>query len=176
MTEETGVPFLSTKLHIPPRRPGLVSRPRLVARLDQALSSQHRLTLVSAKAGMGKTTLVSDWLHRQERPAQWLSLDESDSDPRRFVSYLLAALGQAGLQSKMNHLEAPQLPPMEALVTELINEVASIGKPFLLVLDDYHLIQNEWIHQAVGYLATLSRPGGKRRIEGTLAPLQEHRE
>lgn len=158
MAEETGVPLLSTKLHIPPRRPSLVPRPRLVARLDQALSSQHRLTLVSAKAGMGKTTLVSEWLHHQERPAQWLSLDESDSDPRRFLGYLLAALGQAGLQSRLNHLEAPQLPPAEAVATELINEVASIGKPFLLVLDDYHLIQNEWIHRAVSFLAEHQPP------------------
>jgi LuxR family maltose regulon positive regulatory protein len=158
MTEEIGVPLLSTKLYIPPRRPGLVPRPRLVARLDEALRLQHRLILVSAKAGMGKTTLVSDWLHGQEPPAQWLSLDGSDDDPRRFLDYLVAVFGQAGLHSKLNHLEAPQLPPAEALATELINEVTSTGTRLLLVLDDYHLIQNEWIHQAVGFLAEHQPP------------------
>ncbi|MGD8794865.1 MAG: hypothetical protein PVF47_20110, partial [Anaerolineae bacterium] len=153
MKEAGGIPLLATKLHIPPRRPSLVPRPRLIARLDEALRLQHRLTLISAKAGTGKTTLVSEWLHQREGPAQWLSLDSSDNDPRRFLGYLLAALGQVGLQSKLHHLEAPQLPSAEALATELINEVVNSGNPFLFVLDDYHLIQNEWIHQAVGFLA-----------------------
>jgi LuxR family maltose regulon positive regulatory protein len=116
------------------------------------------VTLVSAKAGTGKTTLVSAWVQHQERPAQWLSLDKSDSDPRRFLSYLLAALRQLGLQSKWGPLEAPQLPPAESLATELINEMAGIARPCLLVLDDYHLIQDEWIHEAVGFLAEHQPP------------------
>jgi LuxR family maltose regulon positive regulatory protein len=158
MTEEVGTPLLTTKLYIPPRRPGLVPRPRLMARLDEALRRQHRLTLVSAKAGTGKTTLVSEWLHGQERPAQWISLDGSDNDPRRFLSYLLAALRQLGIQSEPSRLETPQLPPAEVLVAELINDVARSAIPFLLVLDDYHLIQNEWLHQAVGFLAERQPP------------------
>ena len=153
MTEEVGTPLLATKLYIPPPRPGLVPRPRLMARLDGALHLQHRLTLVSAKAGTGKTTLVSEWLHKQERTAQWISLDGSDNDPRRFLSYLLAALNQQGIKGMPSQLEMPQLPPAEALVAELINEVAAGAIPFLLVLDDYHLIQNEWVHQALGFLA-----------------------
>jgi LuxR family maltose regulon positive regulatory protein len=129
-----------------------------MARLDAALRMQHRLTLVSAKAGTGKTTLVSEWLHGQERPAQWLSLDGSDNDPRRFLSYLLAVLHQAGVESEPIRLETPQLPPAEALVAELINEIAASAIPLLLVLDDYHLIQNDWVHQAVGFLAEHQPP------------------
>jgi LuxR family maltose regulon positive regulatory protein len=158
MTEKVGTPLLATKLYIPPRRPGLVPRPRLMARLDEALRLQHRLTLVSAKAGTGKTTLVSEWLQGQERPAQWLSLDGSDNDPWRFLSYLLAALHQLGMKSEPSRLETPQLPPAEALVAELINQVAASAMPFLLVLDDYHLIQNEWVHQAVGFLSEHQPP------------------
>jgi LuxR family maltose regulon positive regulatory protein len=158
MTEEVSTPLLTTKLYIPPQRPGLVPRPRLMARLDEALRLQHRLTLVSAKAGTGKTTLVSEWLHGQERPARWLSLDSSDNDPRRFLSYLIAVLRQAGIEGELGHLELPELPPAEALVAELINKAASSSIPLLLVLDDYHLIQNEWLHQAVGFLAEHQPP------------------
>jgi LuxR family maltose regulon positive regulatory protein len=158
MTEEASTPLLATKLYVPPRRPDLVPRPRLMARLDEALRLQHRLTLVSAKAGTGKTTLVSEWLHGQERPAQWLSLDSSDNDPRRFLSYLLAALHQAGIEGEPSRLESPQLPAAEAQIAELINEIAASAIPLLLVLDDYHLVQNEWVHQAVGFLAEHQPP------------------
>jgi LuxR family maltose regulon positive regulatory protein len=153
--------LLTTKLYIPPPSPNLVLRPHLTARLGEALHLQHRLTLISAKAGSGKTTLVSEWLHQQERPAAWLSLDTSDNDPRRFFSYLVAALHQLGIkigQVALGQLETPRLPQAEALVAELINDVATSSIPFLLVLDDYHLIQNEWIHQAVGFLAEHQPP------------------
>jgi LuxR family maltose regulon positive regulatory protein len=156
-----GTSLLKTKLYIPPHRPNLVLRPRLTARLGEARRLGHRLTLVSAKAGSGKTTLVSEWLHQQERPAAWLSLDTSDNDPRRFFSYLTAALHQLDIkvgQTVLGQLETPQLPQAEALVAELINDVATGSCPFLLVLDDYHLIQNEWIHQAVGFLAEHQPP------------------
>jgi LuxR family maltose regulon positive regulatory protein len=158
MTEDVSTPLLATKLYIPPRRPGLVPRPRLMARLDGALRLQHRLTLVSAKAGTGKTTLVSEWLHQQERPTQWISLDSSDNDPRRFLSYLFAALHQVGIEGEPSRLESPQLPPPEALVAELINEAVARSIPLLLVLDDYHLIQNDWLHQAMGFLAEHQPP------------------
>jgi LuxR family maltose regulon positive regulatory protein len=154
-------PLLTTKLYIPPPRPNLVSRPRLMERLNEGLRLRHRLTLVSAKAGSGKTMLVSEWLHQQERPATWLSLDANDNDPRRFFSYLIAALHQLDTkigQATLNQLETPRLPQAEALVAELINDVATSSIPFLLVLDDYHLIHNEWIHQAVGFLAEHQPP------------------
>jgi LuxR family maltose regulon positive regulatory protein len=152
------IPLLTTKLYIPPRRPNLVLRPRLMARLKEALRLRHRLTLISAKAGTGKTTLVSEWLHEQERPATWLSLDGNDNDPRRFFSYLIAALHQLGIKTEPSWSETPQLPQAEALVAGLINDVATSMIPFLLVFDDYHLIQNEWIHQAVGFLVEHQPP------------------
>ncbi len=155
------IPLLATKLYIPPRRPHLVLRPRLMARFGEALRLGHRLTLVSAKAGSGKTTLVSEWLHQQERPAAWLSLDANDNDPRRFCSYLVAALQHLDTkigQTAPSQLETPRLPQAEALVAGLINDLATTSIPVLLVLDDYHLIQNEWVHQAVGFLVEHQPP------------------
>jgi LuxR family maltose regulon positive regulatory protein len=130
-------------------------------KLGEAMNRQCRLILVSAKAGSGKTTLVSEWLQQQERPAVWLSLDSNDNEPRRFCSYLVAALQQLDSmigQTVLSQLEFPQLPPAEALVVELVNDLASRSIPFILVLDDYHLIQNEWVHQAVGFLTEHQPP------------------
>src|SRR5574340_578093 len=84
--------ILATKLYIPPPRPKIVLRPRLVERLNDSLSPSHKLTLISAPAGFGKTTLVSEWLAGCSRPAAWLSLDEADNDLTRFLTYLIAAL------------------------------------------------------------------------------------
>ncbi len=145
-------PLLKTKLYIPPQRPNLVFRPRLMAQLDQALLLQHRLTLISARAGSGKTTLVSEWLHHQERLFAWLSLDVNDNDPQRFISYLVGALRPLDLTISHTGLEIDELPPVDALVTELINGIAASSTPFILVLDDYHIIQNNWIHKAIGFL------------------------
>ena len=86
------VPILATKLYIPPPRPKIVLRPRLIERLNEGLSSGRKLTLISASAGFGKTTLVSEWVAGCERPVAWLSLDEGDNDPTRFLTYLVAAL------------------------------------------------------------------------------------
>jgi LuxR family maltose regulon positive regulatory protein len=156
------MPLLTTKLHVPPQRPNLVLRPRLMARLEEALRLGQRLTLVSAKAGSGKTTLVSAWLHQQKRAAAWLSLDANDSDPRRFVRYLVAALqqldGPIG-ELTLSQVETPRLPRAEEAIGTLINDLASSASPLILVLDDYHLIQDEWIHQAVGFLAEYQPPG-----------------
>jgi LuxR family maltose regulon positive regulatory protein len=150
------MPLLRTKLYIPPSRPNLVLRARLMERLEAALRLRHRLTLVSARAGAGKTTLVSEWLHQQDRSATWLSLDANDNDPRRFFGYLVASLHQLDIkigQTVLSQLETPHLPQAEALVVELVNDVLTSSIPFVLVLDDYHLIQNEWIHQTVECLA-----------------------
>jgi LuxR family maltose regulon positive regulatory protein len=155
------IPLLTTKLYTPPRRPSVVPRPRLTARLVDAQRLQHRLLLISAKAGAGKTTLASEWLPQQDRPAAWLSLDQKDNDPRRFASYLLAALQQVGVEVRgidPSRWQAPELPPAEALTAELINEVAASAMACLLVLDDYHLIQSNWIHEAVGFLAENQPP------------------
>ena len=85
-------PILATKLYIPPPRSKIVLRPRLIEQLNEGLSSGRKLTLISASAGFGKTTLVSEWVAVCERPVTWLSLDGGDNDPARFLTYLLAAL------------------------------------------------------------------------------------
>ena len=85
-------PLLTTRLIVPPLRPGLVPRPRLIRRLDEGLRLGHRLTLVSAPAGFGKTTLLSEWAATCERPVAWLSLEEGDNELRRFLAYAVAAL------------------------------------------------------------------------------------
>ena len=145
-------PLLKTKLHIPPPRPNLVVRPRLLAQLGAALRQRNRLTLVSARAGSGKTTLVSEWLHGQAGPSAWLSLEAQDNEPWRFFSYLVEALRQANVTVTQTLLEKLELPPADMLMTELINEIAGSSTPFVLVLDDYHVIQNDWIHRAIGFL------------------------
>ena len=110
-------PLLATKLHVPPVRSGLVSRPRLIERLNEG--ADRKLTLVSAAAGFGKTTLVAEWLNRVERPCTWLSLDKGDNDPVQFVTYLIAALQKVGEgmgQAAQSLLGAPQLPPIDRYI------------------------------------------------------------
>ena len=153
--------LLQTKLHIPLLRSSLVSRPRLTDKLNAGLDG--KLILVSAPAGSGKTTLVTDWLSSPLPKlgegsgvrAAWLSLDDSDNDPRRFLDYLLAALRQIQAdvgKSVEAMLQSPQPPPDEAILTALVNELASVAQPFVLVLDDYHVIQTPPIHQQLNFL------------------------
>ncbi len=154
-------PLLTTKLHIPPLLPDRVPRLRLIRRLDEGLRPGHKLTLVSAPAGYGKTTLVAEWLRHLAdaggaAPAvSWLSLDEGDSDPARFWAYLVAALqivDPAIGQTAQAMLHSPQPPPAESLLTALINEIAAAPRSFVLVLDDYHLIDALPIHQQLTFL------------------------
>lgn len=153
-------PILTTKLYIPPPRPNTIPRPRLLAQLNQ--SYHHKLTLISAAAGWGKTTLLSSWLASSQSPKSpsqnavaWLSLDEADNDPARFLTYLLSALqtiSPATGQSVLSLLQSPQPPPPEAVLTALLNEIAAIPHDFILVLDDYHLIESPPIDQALSFL------------------------
>src|SRR6516225_1747832 len=120
-------PILATKLYIPRPRPNMVSRPRLLERLNEGLHCN--LTLISAPAGFGKTTLVSAWVAFIERPAAWLSLDEGDHDPARFLTYLVAALQTIAPNSGegvLGMLQSPQPPPPEALLVALLNDLTSI--------------------------------------------------
>src|SRR6266700_4970201 len=120
-------PILATKLYIPRPRPNVVSRPRLLERLNEGL---HRnLTLIAAPAGFGKTTLVSAWVAFIERPTAWLSLDEGENDPTRFLAYLVAALQTIAArigEGVLSALQSPQPPPSEALLTALLNELTTI--------------------------------------------------
>jgi len=156
-------PLLQTKLYIPPIRPELVSRPRLIERLNAGL--HRKLTLISAPAGFGKTTLVSEWVDslrlaavnegQSGRAVAWLSLDESDNDLTRFLVYLVAALQtiEAGVgKVVLNALQTPQPPPTDAILTSLINEITAFPSRMILVLDDYHLIDAQPIHEALTFL------------------------
>ena len=149
------IPLLATKLFIPPRRPrdSVVDRSRLTDRL-QALDGQ-RLALIAAPAGFGKTTLVSEWIPRSDYCVSWLSLDADDNDQVRFWTYFIAAvqllrrsLGEAALAM----LEERPLPPIESILTSLLNDVAAFPDRMGVVLDDYHVIESPAIHAALTFL------------------------
>src|SRR5690348_16853839 len=131
--------ILATKLYIPHPPPTVVSRPRLMERMNEGL--QRKLTLIAAPAGFGKTTVVSTWVADCGRPVAWLSLDPGDSDPTRFLAYLVAALRTIAPhigEGALDVLHAAPLPPTEATLTALLNEITTIPDHFVLVLDDYH--------------------------------------
>jgi LuxR family maltose regulon positive regulatory protein len=137
----------------------LVHRPRLSARLNDGLRQNdgfgRKLTLISAAAGFGKTSLASEWVADCGLPVAWLSLDEGDSDPARFLTYLVAALQtvapDAG-KAVLAMLQSPQPPAPEAILTSLLNDIAAIPHPFLLVLDDYHTLDAPLVDQALTFL------------------------
>ena len=145
--------MLSTKLSIPPLRSRLVQRPRLIQKLNQGL--ECGFVLISAPAGYGKSTLLSTWLSRIEFSTSWLSLDDRDNDPSRFLVYLDAAF--RGIDPSIDEafestLGFTQQPEVEAHLTRLINHLDQVKDPFCLILDDYHVIQNQIIHHALSFL------------------------
>jgi len=146
-------PILAMKLYVPQLRPNVVLRPRLIEGLNEGL--RCKLILISAPAGFGKSTLLSEWIEGLKQPVAWLSLDEGDNDPVRFLAYLIAALqtitpnigeGVLGL------LHSPQPPPTEAVLTALLNEITIIPDHFVLVFDDYHAIDAKVVDQALAFL------------------------
>src|SRR5437660_6028203 len=146
-------PILATKLYLPRLRPNVVSRPRLLERLNEGL--HRKLTLIAAPAGFGKTTLVSEWVEGIERPTAWLSLDEGDNDPARFLTYLVAALQTIAAtigQGVLGVLQSPQPPPPEAMLTALLNDITALSDQFVLVLDDYHVLDAKAVDQALTFL------------------------
>src|SRR5437588_3745984 len=150
---EKVTPLLATKLYIPRLRPNVVLRPRLIERLNGGL--YRKLTLISAPAGFGKTTLVSEWVEGIERPTAWLSLDEGDNDPARFLTYLVAALQTIAPtigEGVLGVLQSPQPPPTASILTTLLNEITTISDQFILVLDDYHVLEAKAVDQALTYL------------------------
>ena len=147
--------LLTTKLYFPPVRSSLISRPRLVERIQTGL--QGPLTLVSAPAGYGKTTLMSEWRASVgcDYSIAWLSLDIDDNDSTSFLTYIIAAL--ATLKAGFGEIALALLqssPPLSAhvILTSLINELGEVDKTLSLILDDYHVITNHPIHEAVTYL------------------------
>jgi LuxR family maltose regulon positive regulatory protein len=160
--------LLLTKFYVPQLRPEYLSRPQLIRRLDEALG--RKFTLICAPAGYGKTTLLAEWIAaRPSRAATgqrnlslaWLSLDAADSDPARFFAYLVAALRQVsptiGRRAEVLSQAVP-LPPQEALFTSIINEMVAVPAPFLLVLDDYHLITTLAVHLQMAFLVDHQPP------------------
>ena len=145
--------LLTTKLYLPPTRPDIVPRPRLVERLNEGL--HRKFSLISAPAGFGKTTLVSEWVAGCERPAAWLSLDEGDNDPTRFLAYIVAALQTIAAnigEGVLGMLQSPQPPPTESILTALLNEITTIPNSFTLVLDDYHVVDAKPVDNALTFL------------------------
>src|SRR5438874_6746884 len=146
-------PILATKLYLPRLRPNVVFRPRLLERLNEGV--HRKLTLISAPAGFGKHTLVSEWVEGIDRPTAWLSLDEGDNDPARFLAYLIAALQTIAAtigDGVLGVLQSPQPPPTEAILTALLNEITTLPDNFVLVLDDYHVIDAKPVDMALTYL------------------------
>ena len=148
-------PILATKLYIPPPRPSLVPRPRLMEALNGGMAMGCKLTLISAPAGYGKTTLISGWLKERQIPSAWLSLDGGDNDPIRFLQYLIATLSSlsSGIEAEApGMLQGNQPPQFENIINLLVNELASLPGPFILVLDDLHVIQSESVQKILAYL------------------------
>ena len=149
-------PLLETKLYVPRRPRGLVPRPRLTARLNRGAES--KLTLVSAPAGFGKTTLLAEWLAAapaDEWSAAWLSLEQSDNHPASFWTYLIAALRTVtpGVgASAISLVQSPQPPPIETILATLLNELGAISNDVVLVLDDYQLIDAHDVHDGMLFL------------------------
>ncbi len=162
--------LLQTKLFIPPVRPNLVSRSSLIDQLNQGLQQSCKLTLISAPAGFGKTTLVAEWISdlqqevdettvqnpKSETLFSWLSLDKGDNDPVRFLTYFIAALQQfaSTLGQDVQAMLSPSQPAvMEPFITALINDIAAIdtSTPLILILEDYHLIELPAIHEGLDF-------------------------
>ncbi|HEU0296017.1 MAG TPA: LuxR C-terminal-related transcriptional regulator [Anaerolineales bacterium] len=146
-------PILVTKLYIPPHHPKVVARPRLIERLNEGL--HRKLTLISAPAGFGKTTLVSEWIARYGGQVAWLSLDEGDSDPTRFLTYFIAALRTVAPnigEGVLDSLQSSQPPLTETILTALLNEISAVPTDFVLVLDDYHIVDARAVDHALTLL------------------------
>lgn len=173
-TEPTSTPalrLLRTKLFTPRVPAEVIPRPRLLARLNAGL--QRPLTLMTAPAGFGKTTLLSQWLAQTGLPTAWVSLDERDNDPIHFWAYVTAALQtlypHVG-QSALALLQAPHPPPLETILTELLNDLTTIPQDFVLVLDDYHTIEHPEIHRAGSFVLEHLPPHTHIAIAGRTEP------
>ena len=153
------ITLLETKLYVPRSRRGLVLRPRLCERLDRGTAS--KLMLVSAPAGFGKTTLLTEWLAARSavpadgRLAAWLSLDRGDNDPASFWGYVIAALRTVASgvgESALALLDTPQPPPIETVLTTLLNDLGAVAGEIVLVLDDYHVIEAREVQDGMAFL------------------------
>ena len=162
---------LTTKLYLPPARQTLVERPRLLGRLNEGL--RGRLTLISAPAGFGKTSLVTAWRQQSELPLAWLSLDDEDNEPVRFQGYLAAALrtvDPALVRETSLLLQAAPAPPLRAVLTSLLHEINESETEFVLAFDDYHVITEQAVHEGLGFLIERLPPHAHALIVGRSDP------
>lgn len=146
------VQILATKLFVPQKLSNRVARPRLIEKLRRG--SVNKLTLISAPAGYGKTTLLGEWIHHEEIPFAWLSLDQHDNDFSRFLAYLIASLKSILIEVDgqiLNPDESSPRPFIPVLIS-IINQITVTNRHLALVLDDYHLINNREIHEALIFL------------------------
>jgi LuxR family maltose regulon positive regulatory protein len=148
--------LLETKFHTPLWRSDGVIRPRLLDKLQVGLTEQRKLTLVAAPAGYGKTTLITSWLNSFTGSKRhiWLSLEKSDNEPARFLSYWATAWNRVSefvLENILELLDVPQLPPFQNILDEVINALALLEEPAILILDDYHIITNPLVHEMLEY-------------------------
>jgi len=182
--------ILTTKLEIPSARENILDRQRLFKLLGN--ENTRPLTLISAPAGFGKTTLMASWLEQHGLPIAWLSLDEDDNDPNRFLVHVIATISRhiAGFgDTEIKMLQGAQSPGLKGLLPSLINQINSAGQPLILVLDDYHFITHETVHETLRfflehrpanfYLAITSRtvpplPLPRLRARGQLVEISEN--
>ena len=148
--KEPQFPLLATKLFVPHPRPDQVNRSHLIDQLNEGVS--RKLTLISAPAGFGKTTLLSEWIAQGSQSVAWISLDKSENDPVQFIHYLIAAvqnsypkIGEAAL----SQLQSSQRPPVESILISLIQDFSGLSDELIIVLDDYHSIDADSIHQLI---------------------------
>lgn len=184
--------LLVTKLHFPQARPNLVLRPRLVAILEAGLHGP--LTLISAPAGSGKTTLMGEWREttRNQIPVAWLSLDSADNDPLRFLTYLTASIESACpnlTRPTVDLLRSSQPPALEIITSSLIESLDSFTDKLVIALDDYHVITNITVHEILNdilahlppvlHLVILTRvdpplPLARLRVRNQMTEIREH--
>ncbi|MBN1273870.1 MAG: hypothetical protein JXB26_16525 [Candidatus Aminicenantes bacterium] len=145
-------PLLLSKILVPTLKSGLVSRQRLVQSLNKGWDT--KLTVISAPPGFGKTTLLTDWARQSKAPVAWFSIDSGDNNPLHFLKYVIAALQREEPdvgKTAMNLLQSPQRPSIETILINILNDVLLTSKEMALVLDDYHLVENEAIHRMIGF-------------------------
>ena len=148
-------PILATKFFIPPPPSKVVVRSRLVKQLTEGLITGHKLTLISAPAGFGKTTLVSEWIVNCGQQVAWLSLDENDNNAERFLIYVISTMQTVSPNlgaDILDALQSSQTPPVNVILTALLNEITTIPNNFILVLDDYHLTDASSVDDALTFL------------------------
>jgi LuxR family maltose regulon positive regulatory protein len=152
-------PILKTKLFIPPVQDDVITRPRLLNRINQNLNK--KVLFINAPAGFGKSTLLAEWAEQSELAVSWVSLDRTENEPVNFLSYLIAGVQNVyeGLgDTILSVLQAPGIPPVEKLLYAWINEIAEHTTDFVLILDDFHLIENQDVIDLVCTLTTHQPP------------------